>query len=202
MAIQPETVAGRKAYFARMRALVNSQWMIDEEGTVHIPLGDGKEALIDSCDRELASRFMWRLRKHSRCATKFYAEAPIPEDSRHLINSNKKMTSLHRVILNPPEGFHVDHANGNGLDCRRKNIRIATVSQNASNRRYKNKTGYRGVVKPKRGIGYVAQCTHDGKNHNIGYFQTAEEAALAYNMYAVEQFGEFAILNVIGCPNE
>ena len=184
-----------------MRALVNAQWMIDEDGAVHIPLGDGKEALIDSCDQELASKFLWRLQKHSRMETKFYAEAAIPEDVRHLVNSNKKRTSLHRVILNPPDGLQVDHANGDGLDCRRRNIRIATISQNTSNRRYVNKTGYRGVTKPKRGRGYVAQCQHDGKNHNLGYFQTAEEAALVYNQYALETFGEFAILNVVGCPD-
>ena len=194
--IQPETISGRKAYFNRMRALVNSQWIIDDNDVVHIPLGNGKEAFIDSCDMELASNFLWRLRRHVKIGEKFYAEATIPEDCKHLYNCSKKRTSLHRVLLNAPDGFDVDHVNGDGLDCRRSNIRIATKSQNASNRKYAPGIGkYRGVR--AAGKKWQAQLEHKGRNRYLGSFSTREEAALRYNEEAIKIFGEFAILNDI-----
>ena len=195
--IQPETIVGRKAYFNRMRALVNSQWILDDNSVIHIPLGNGNEALIDSGDQELAFKFLWKARKHSRMDTKFYAEASIPEDVKHLCNSGKKRISLHRLLLNAPDGYDVYHVNGDGLDCRRINIRIATRSQNASNRRYAPGKGkYRGVY--VTGKKFVAQLTHLGKNRHLGVRETAEEAALLYNKHALEIFGEFATLNEFG----
>ena len=37
-----------------------------------------------------------------------------------------KKRTLHQLIIEAPEGFFIDHINRNGLDCRRKNLRIAT----------------------------------------------------------------------------
>lgn len=42
---------------------------------------------------------------------------------------------LHRRILCTPEGFVTDHKNGDKLDNRRSNLRVATPSQNQQNNR-------------------------------------------------------------------
>jgi hypothetical protein len=192
--IHPKTIAGRKAYFDRMRALVNSDWVIDHEGTVHIPLSLGREALIDSSDMELAQKFRWRLRIHSsKSSNKCYAEAPITEEMRAVCNSDKKNISLHRLLMGSPGGLQIDHRDGDGLNCRRKNMRPATESQNTSNRKYKNKTGYRGVF--VSGRKYGAQIEVNGKNRHLGVRSTPEEAAILYDVHALETFGEFSILN-------
>ncbi|HWF62931.1 MAG TPA: HNH endonuclease [Nitrospira sp.] len=198
MAIQLGTVVGRKQYFNWRRSFMNDGWITDNDGVVHIPLRNGKEALIDKADEPLAKRFMWRLRAHKGCKGKMYAEAKRLEDEL-VCAGQKSVISLHRLLLGFPAGLHVDHANGNGLDCRRSNIRIATASQNASNRVYANRHGYRGVIRLKncRSKPYSAQCQHDGKNHGLGTYRTAELAALAYNFYAYQVFGQFSILNEV-----
>lgn len=94
---------------------------------------------------------------------------------------------------------YVDHANGDGLDNQRSNLRPATHGQNMFNKRlYKNSTtGFKGVT-IKRGGRYIrwqAQIQASKLHRHIGYFDTPEEAARAYDAVACELFGEFARLN-------
>lgn len=112
--------------------------------------------------------------------------------------------SMHRLImgLTPNDkNLYVDHINRNKLDNRKENLRIVTHAQNLYNRKaFSNSTsGYKGVHKHT----YISKKT--GKKitkykvviHKE--FDTAEEAALAYNKVAKELFGEYAYLNDV--PN-
>jgi hypothetical protein len=47
---------------------------------------------------------------------------------------NGKSIKLHRVIMDAPEGTQIDHINGNSLDNRIINLRLATNTQNQCNR--------------------------------------------------------------------
>lgn len=88
----------------------------------------------------------------------------------------------------------VDHRNGNGLDNQRANLREATRTQNNANarRRKDNTSGFKGVTLDAR-IGRWSARIHVNKQcRSLGYFATAEEAALAYDIAAFEAFGEFA----------
>jgi len=86
----------------------------------------------------------------------------------------------------------VDHINGNGLDNRRENLRVANKMQNQYNsaRQHNNRLGLKGVH--KNGRRYRAQIRADGVKHNLGYFDTAEEAHAAYCEAAKRLHGEFA----------
>ena len=80
-------------------------------------------ALVDRDDWPLVSGSMWRANVDTR--GKAYARR---SDGKY----------LHRVLMQdtpPPNEQHciVDHKNGNGLDCRRINLRWATPEQNALN---------------------------------------------------------------------
>ncbi|MGB0918192.1 MAG: hypothetical protein ACPGU4_11420 [Flavobacteriales bacterium] len=60
---------------------------------------------------------------------------------------------------------------------------------------FKSKSGYRGVTKEKNR--FRAVIYHERKAHNLGFYDTAEEAAKAYNKKSRELFGETGSLNEI-----
>lgn len=93
-------------------------------------------------------------------------------------------------------GKTVDHKNGNPLDDRWGNLRVATQSQQNANtkRRSDNKTGFKSVFLHARLVTkpYSASIRINGKSKHLGYFKTAEEAHAAYTQTAQQHFGEFA----------
>jgi hypothetical protein len=184
--------ARRESHEAKRLAFV-STWWTDALLVTHIPLGNGLEALIDQSDFNAASRFFWHAHKSVRKnVVKYYAEAKVPKSMQHSLGGAS--VSLHRLLMEFPD-TEVDHEDGNGLNCVRRNMRVATRSQNSANRRYVNKTGFRGVCS-KDGK-YVAQVRHEGKNRHYGRYDTPFEAAMRYNTEAARLFGEFAILNEV-----
>ena len=79
----------------------------------------------------------------------------------------------------------IDHINGNKLDNRLSNLRLADNAANQMNR-FKacatNKTaGYLGVNYNQMAGRYAARLQFQGKRIHIGYFDTPEEASQAYN---------------------
>lgn len=94
----------------------------------------------------------------------------------------------------------VDHANGDGLDNRRSNLRPATQDQNLANKRlYRNNTsGFKGVTWHAATSSWRARITVDGRKRSLGLYATPDAAARAYDSAAVEIFGEFAALNFPG----
>ena len=101
---------------------------------------------------------------------------------------------LHRLVV--PGAAILDHLNFNKLDCRKANLRPCTKAQNTVNSPPRGKSGLKGVVKTKSGR-FSARISVSGKARVLGTFDTAEEAARAYNVAATEAFGEHAWLNRI-----
>lgn len=111
-----------------------------------------------------------------------------------------KSILLHRVVLERAlrrdldRKEQVDHWDCDPLNNTRKNLRVATHSQNQANQPLgkNNKSGFKGVHWDKREQGYVAQISVNGKNSYLGIFDTPEQGYMAYLTAAKKHFGEFA----------
>lgn len=118
-------------------------------------------------------------------------------------DSHKNVVYLHRVVVERmlghaiPEGYEVDHVDGNKLNNKRENLRLATPSQNNINRPGGAGTSscYKGVYWYKAYGKWHVQIRQGGYRYFVGYFDDEEDAARAYDAKAKELFGEFAYLN-------
>lgn len=106
-----------------------------------------------------------------------------------------KTIKLHQLIIGKKEGMFTDHINHDRLDNRRQNLRFVTPTQNSWNSSIskRNTTGYKGVKYHKVNKNWNARI---GSKH-LGTYQTAIEAARAYNEAAVSIRGEYAVLNEV-----
>lgn len=114
-----------------------------------------------------------------------------------------KPQRIGRLLLGAPPSRFVDHIDGNPLNNRRANLRLASASENNRNRKQKNRTGLKGVQVCKRRKGpdrYGAHIWIAGRGRYLGTFDSATEAALAYDRAAREYGGEFARLNYPDAP--
>lgn len=112
---------------------------------------------------------------------------------------------VHRVIweLHNPElgASKVDHIDGNPSNNVLSNLRPATTSENAMNKRKscRSISGYKGVSwKTERSRWRASiEINVDGKRRSmhVGYFKEAIDAARAYDAKAIELFGKFALTN-------
>lgn len=149
-----------------------------------ISLSRGLVAIVDDEDHARISTRRWHAVPVKQREVRWYARS----------DDGASQVYMHRFILNAPRGTLVDHCDGDGLNCRRLNLRLCSRSQNNTNRGgYRPASGYRGVY-PKRGKFYSAVWTN-GRRLGLGTFLTAEEAAQAYDLAAAAHFGEFARLN-------
>lgn len=160
-------------------------------GVREIPLTKGHVALVDADLFDWLNQWSWQA--HVKETGKVYARRVL------CFNAVKTKFAMHRVIACAPPDAEVDHINGNSLDNRRANLRLATRWQNGLNtRRPKPPTsGFRGVRMPagKRRPLYSAVICVRGRTLYLGGRPTAEEAARLYDAAAREHFGEFAVLN-------
>jgi hypothetical protein len=153
---------------------------------VTIPLGNGYETTVSFDDFHLVSGRKW-FATEVHPGKRYAMRAEQSGGRQHTVY-------LHRVITGAEKGQLVDHANGDGLDNRRENLRLCDASLNCVNRRnYKPASGFRGVY--PSGKRWVALLWSRGKRYRGGSFVTKEEAARAYDAMAHEHFGEFAVLN-------
>lgn len=158
-----------------------------------IQLACGFNTLIDEADFLCLSQWSWQVHHHGRT---------------NYVRRNRTITNktdgtcrslsirLHREIIHAPKGLCVDHRNGDGLDNRRTNLRLATTPQNGYNRRSTyGRSRFKGVCLNKERTKWWACITANKRTINLGYHATEEQAARAYDVAARKYHGEFACTN-------
>jgi hypothetical protein len=156
-----------------------------------IYLDEGEFTIVDVDVYYRLGNFKWYLTgKEGR----FYAVRSVKIDA-----ARTTTVRLHREIMDAPAGLLVDHQNGDGLDNRRDNLRIATACQNMQNRRVRKKhtasSQFIGVYFDKGRKNWIYQLRANGKLVSTGRFASEVEAARARDRAALKYHGEFARLN-------
>lgn len=151
-------------------------------------------AMIDAADRDLVfdGRGDWK------AVGVGYARKPYVMRYRKGEGRGASDERLHRLVCGVTSPLViVDHRNGCTFDCRRFNLRRAEHEQNMRNRA---PTAGRELPKGVMAHGdrFRAKITVDRRCFHLGIFTTVEAAAAAYNMAAIQHFGEFARLNYGG----
>ena len=139
---------------------------VTPRGSVWIPLTKGERALIDEDQFQMvvAAGPWCVIEKESGKRTK-YAKATI--DGAEI--------KLHQFIMHMS---NVDHVNGNGLDNRKSNLRIANNSQNHANMlpQLGGSSPFKGVTFDRSRKKWSAKITVNHKTINLGRFSDGHEA--------------------------
>jgi hypothetical protein len=171
----------------------------DEE----VLLSEETYKLITEDPRYAAKNMVENLRKHSN-GYAFYQKNHPQKDGSYV----NETLYLHKIMaehfLGEPESEehrYVMFRNGNKLDCRLENLSWATRSEITRNtRKHHSKSGFRGVY--REGDRFRATLYNRTERIDIGFFDTAEEAAIAYNQKSIEIFGRTRSLNKIEDPSK
>jgi hypothetical protein len=149
-----------------------------------IPLSRGVSTLVDDEDFEVLDKHKWFAHP---CRSTVYAQRSTPRRG-----GNQGKEYVHRIVLARKLGRPLDreefpdHENGNGLDNRRENLRLATNAQNQRNCRRKRtnlSSQYLGVSWHKNTGRWQASIKVNGTKLYLGLHSTEIDAARAREAY-------------------
>jgi hypothetical protein len=157
-----------------------SKVSIAGDGTAQLVLTRGLVSVIDASDLPIVAGLKWYA--HQTNPGIFYAAR----------RTSDAMLYLHRLLLDAPDGMDVDHIDGDTLNNRRANLRLASRAENGRNQglRRNNTSGFKGVH--RAGDKWAAQITRNRVVTHLGRFDTPDQAAAAYRLAALRLHGRFA----------
>lgn len=165
----------------------------------HVLLDHEVFEALNNTDLFREYRVFDNLRQHS-------SGVPVFQKYIETVNGKLKVESIYlalhiaKLYIPRPENrkrLFLNFINGDKLDLRLKNLQWEEMSKLSRSRTTShNKTGFRGVRRTPQNK-YVAMISDGTKQIYLGTFNSAEEAALAYNNKSVELFGHTANLNKI-----
>jgi len=149
-----------------------------------LPLSHGQFALVDDEGPEWLYAKKWYAARAGGDGH-FIARRSLSNEERDMQPPPEVI--LARAIIRAqgieiPAGMMVDHISGNTLDCRKESLRVCGRKELLAGRREAAR-GRRGVRKST--YGYEACIRYQGVLLEVGEFQSAQEAALAYDKAAI-----------------
>lgn len=149
------------------------------------PKARGRVALVDDADFEAVNAHHWWVHESGRCT---YAITFVWQ------NNKAKGLQMHTLV----SGLSfVDHKDHDGLNNQRSNLRGTTHTLNAANSRpmagYTSR--FKGVSWHAKSRRWQVQIRDAGRKVYVGTYTDEEDAARAYDVRALELWGEHALLN-------
>ena len=141
--------------------------------------------------------FLNNLRLHSSGYAFFQKNYPLKNGGYRNLTIYLHKAVAEKYVPKPPsiKKLFVRLMNGNPLDCREENLEWVTMGELRRNqKKHSNVTGYRGVVKVSKNK-YRAVLYKDKQRYDLGLYDSAEDAALAYNQKSKDLFGDTQSLN-------
>lgn len=160
-----------------------------------IYLSKGLFCTVDDSDFEFLNQYKWtasgKAKYGFRAIRGFSFFKNGTETSRPIL--------MHRVITMCPNGFEVDHIDGDQLNNQKNNLRIVSHCSNMKNRRQKSDmtSRFKGVSFCKQSGKWVGRLQANGRILLNAGFDSEEDAAREYNKYAKQYHGKFAVLNKV-----
>jgi len=160
-----------------------------------VPLTRGHVTLVDDEDYEWATQWKWCAHLSARKGGTWRAVRTTRIGAKP--GCQKRFIYLSRALLGLTDRKqYAEHRNGDALDNRRGNLRVATNAQNQANtgKGVSNTSGFKGVYwaphrnSPKK---WAAALRVKRKKVHLGYFLTPQEAGEAYQQKAKAVHGEF-----------
>lgn len=130
------------------------------------------EFIFDTEDLEKVLQHKWRT---------------VHKKKNYIVTGNNKkfpITYLARYVMDCPDEFEIDHINGNTMDNRKSNLRIADSVIQTGNLapKYTNKIGVRGVSYSERDKNYVVDFSYDKQRVYLKSFDDVNKAVYARYM--------------------
>jgi hypothetical protein len=153
------------------------------------PKAAGRVALVDDEDYDLVMQYRWNILEQERPGhwpIGPYATTNLPDYGSTML--------MHKLLTGWPQTDHADH---NGLNNQRSNLRPARGGQNLQNARKRAgaSSRFKGVSWDPVNQKWIARICVSGHQRNLGRHLSEEDAARAYDAAARAAFGEFACLN-------
>ena len=149
------------------------------------------KCLVDDEDYEMLKDYKWN--ESTGTGGKGYARTAFT--NRTLFPNKRQVhVSMHNTIMWCPKGLVIDHINGNILDNRRSNLRIATYSQNRCNSKKDsaNTSGFHGVYWSRHIGKWRAQIGVNRKVFSLGASRNIRNCVVAYRLFAKLLHGKYS----------
>lgn len=139
---------------------------------------DGSQFIFDLEDYDLIKDYKWYVGNNGY----LYGRS---DNTQHVL--------FHRLVMNAPDNYFIDHRQHNLLDNRKQFLRIVTCSQNGMNKEIQinNTSGYTGVYYHKPSNNWCAYIKVNNKQIKK-YCKTKEEAIQKRQQLERVYFGEYS----------
>lgn len=158
--------------------------------TREIPLSQGKVAIVDAADFDFLNQWKWSaILMRGSHNHRYYAVRTV------CVAGKQTAIQMHRVLMEATSGQYVDHRDNDGLNNRRRNLRLCTNQQNSLNHpghhAGRRSSQFKGVYWQAPNKKWRARF----RGKHVGIFASEQEAARAYDRAAYAFSPDFAFLN-------